>query len=182
MGMAMPGTWIPDGSVTPAKLAEGTMRMVANEVLTGAATTVSFTGLSIDTSKHYILVYDLKTGAAGANIFIFVNADTTVTNYYSQLIDCDAAVLGGNRYNSPMVAWVNANGRESGFAHIFLGVDDYFRCIAQNQRYTGASVRVTQYATCKTGTTADITQIDITSSAANHLVAGSRFTLYEVDY
>lgn len=156
-------------------------QLVAEDTVSGsAATTVTFTGLDINSDEHYILLYRITNTATGSWISLYVNNDTTATNYYSQTVDVNATTFTGSRNNAPYIGNINASDEGVGIVNIFRDVSGYFKFASDVVWHTGASVSNLNFRGSKTATVTNITQLDITASTANALGINSTFKLYRV--
>ena len=89
-------------TIEPSEMSFNVMQEVDSTTVTGSAvTSISFSGLDLDTDGTYFIVINpLKTGSgAWSGISMYCNADTTATNYHNQRITAANTTLGGNRYN-----------------------------------------------------------------------------------
>ncbi len=92
-------------SVETDELSFTTMELVTSGTLTGAATSLDFTGLDLEAAGFYDIIISQKTGGAAGwdSLSMFYNGDTTTTNYYNQYIDVTHATITGARANAASV-------------------------------------------------------------------------------
>lgn len=101
------GDWIRDGTITTPKLVLPldprafmfAPKKVAEITLDADATTITVTGLDILTDKFYEILLITTNPVATGGIRMFINADTTTTNYYTQLLIAEGSGVGAIRYN-----------------------------------------------------------------------------------
>jgi hypothetical protein len=146
-----------------------------------AVTTIDFTGLDINAHNSYSIELDItNVTASGAQIHMFINADTTVTNYYSQYSLASGTSLAGTRANNPTVSSFDANNIVK--CNISLSkVIDKVRAISSCCDLSDATVRVLNYSYAKVGTVTNITQITFTSTVASSIAIGSKIRIYRGD-
>lgn len=162
------------------------MQLLSEQIVGAATTTVTFTGLNINTDRKYILDVLIKTNTAtNVSYKIFINNDTTAGNYQTVLISVTAANVISNGYANTQILELDASGgASSGSANINieLGPDGIFRCISHCNELIAptAAVKLEIYSVSSRVTFANITRIDITASGANQIGAGSIFRLYRV--
>mgnify|MGYP001578255512 CR=1 FL=1 len=189
-GLGIIGTWqIPDNTITTAKILDGTildadmsfrtLKKVAETTLVAQATTITFTGLDINTDQEYFIVVNWLNSAAGnTTLSMYVNNDTTATNYYCEEgFDSGAGRTVAN-INDARVAGITNAGAVSGIGVLFRDVTGNPRASFNTTELATTLVRNYSYAMVKTATVANITQLDFTASAANGLDVGTRITIY----
>jgi len=176
-------TWIDQPSVDISDMPSGTLRLVASTEVTSDTTSVSFTNLDINTDKMYVIICNVKNNTASTSSYnLFINSDTTTTNYYTQLLQAAGTALSANRFTSPQVLYLTAGTRGVSTVKVFLDADSYLKCAFEHLRDTGSGILYVCGHVSKTASVTNITQIDIQASITNAISAGSTFALYKCDY
>jgi hypothetical protein len=156
--------------------------LIEEKILTVAVSSVDFTGLSINRDKVYVLFTSIgnPTGS-DTDIKIYVNADYTDANYYTEYYEANAAVTSIGRGNIPKITGVGANGSSIAVSTIFRDPLGYFKAVCNGTFATGAGICAFNTWISKVATVTDITSIRVLSSIANGLSIGSRLALYSVN-
>ena len=151
---------------------------VVSEVNIGSAVDyVDFTGLDGNTDKFYELFLTITNPEAAASFFLFVNGDTTVTNYYEQYLDANGTTVVAGRSNDPTVAYAAIGERTMARVTITRDPDGYFKYLCLMSYKTGSAVILQSRAGSKTGTVANITSLRVASSVAGAIGVGSNLLL-----
>ena len=140
-----------------------------------AANTITFSGLS-GTYLYDILVEATNGGGAGPAISIYANGDTTITNYYRQLIRANNATITTTRANQAVLCAGNASDKTYVKIQCFRDTNSGFFCAqAVSNQAQGASLNNDTGIVCST---ADIAAniSSLTISADNPLTG--KATLY----
>lgn len=182
VGASVESSEITDATIAPVDVGVGFMTLVEQETLTSAATDVTFSGLDIDTDDHYILIIRWKNGASGSSeLNLFINGDTTLTNYYSQKNEANGAGVTAARTNDSRIAQVSAANLNSFMLlEISLDPDDYVRAFARDMREGSSLPLLVMRFITKVATVANITSITVNCSQANHLAIGTSIGLYKI--
>jgi len=168
---------IKAANVTDAKLAVVKLTRIVETTVASDATTVSFTSLDLNTYKYFLIFVNLAVTDAGEQfISMYVNADTTATNYYSQkILDVDAPATSNN-------AVIMAQDNTTRANHIIFITRDtggYLVASAIGSDYKATNaIRSYKYAWGKVATVTNITQLDFTSDVANGIHAGTVITIF----
>lgn len=157
--------------------------LLAEFEVTGSPTTsVNFSGLDINTHKSYrIEVEIVGVSGGGSNIYMFVNGDSTVTNYYMQMTGYNNTTVSTSRQNHPRI------GNIWGAGVVMQGIVDcsliggIFQYRASSNYLTGSTVQGNDTWGNKVATVANITSIQIVSSSANNIGVGSKIRIYRGD-
>jgi hypothetical protein len=158
---------------------------IASEIVSGAAvTSIQFTGLDLDTDGHYLirLFFTNATGSDSA-VYLEVNGDTTLTNYYNQALQAAAAGASAARINSPQVGFMKgAAGKECIMdLHLYkkASINPYCNVVGT---YTdgGASTIILLNKSWVHNNTTNVTSIELVGSVASSIAIGSHVTVYKV--
>lgn len=159
----------------------GSFSFVASATVAGsAATTLTVSGLDLDTDGSYVVHIEVKnaTGSAG-NVALYYNADTSAGNYDTQLF----LVLGGStfavRNNDANIIGLDASTSGSAEVTVTRQVGGKICALVKGTRNDGANL-VMQDAGMQWRTTAtNITGITLSSSVANSLAVGSNIQVWK---
>lgn len=152
------------------------------EVTGAAVTSIDFTGLEIILHKSYRIELELiNATASNSSINMFINGDTTLTNYYNEMIQANHATLASARYNSPECVGIAANSRAQ--ADIVLSRDyaGYISARSITGNNFGSSVLTEFHTISKTATVTNIWQLTFAASVASSIGIGSKIRIYRGD-
>jgi len=148
--------------------------------LTEDVTTATLDNLDLDRDKAYMLVVSIHNPTTLAPYYyLFFNEDTTLTNYYTQIIYAAATALSASRTNNPYFALASAGQDVFAFVKIIRTPDGYPRWQSNIQYNNPPSINIIHYYGAR-NVVENVTRIDITSSEANGIGAGSRIMLFRV--
>ena len=140
---------------------------------------------AIDKDSEYLLVSDISNPAgatAGQAHNLFVNDNTTSSNYNSQLIGASGSNAVAFRENSAIFQ-LSRNG-ERGITYSHIKLSNIGAYTSQNygiDRAETSNIQIRNYFTSSTAENiTSITKLNIVASATNGIGAGSRFTLYKL--
>lgn len=154
------------------------------DITVGTATTsVDITGLNIGKGDEVLLVSSMNNVVANTSeARIFINGNTTVSNYYTQRIYAMSTSRGASRFNSS-TAIINDNVDTTlAITTIKLTNSGFFVCQSQNSRKIGTgSLLLDDWYATSTFTVTSITSLKIESSLTNAIGIGSRFQLYKIN-
>ncbi len=152
--------------------------LLAEYVVSGSAvTSIDFSGLDINTHKSYRAEVELVNGtASSADIYCFFNGNTTLTNYYSQLLQSNTSTTTSIRLNKASVFSLTASSIVNGVVIVLPKI-----AIAQSIRNIGSTIMHETYSMAKTIPESNITQLTFTSSATSAIGVGSKIRIYRGD-
>ena len=151
------------------------------EVTGSPTTTINITGLDINAHKSYRIEVEIVGVSGGVNIYMFINGDNTVANYYMQMTGYNNTTVSTSRQNQPRI------GNIGGAGVVMQGIVDcsliggIFHYRASSNYLTGSTVQGNDIWGNKVATVANITSIQIVSSTANHIGVGSKIRIYRGD-
>jgi hypothetical protein len=156
---------------------------LADVNVTTATTQIDFDNLNITKDDELKLVYTF-VGATTTerDVSIFVNNNTTASDYTRQLILPLGSSIIANRSNTTDFSYIRSNQKSCGFMDIKVSNNDRFIGQNQNLDHIGSqssSLRQANHNIVSTFTVSSITKISV-SSPSNHIGVGSRLTLYKV--
>lgn len=147
-----------------------------------AVTSVSFAGLNIAKGEIYKIESEFSNSAgAAADIRIFFNGNTTLTNYYTELLQCIEASLVGTRYNGAYFIQAESYVGKS-FASTMVNITQqgYGQWVSDSNRGYDSGSYVEKWCGSTTTTLSSITSITLTCGVAAGIANGSKFTLYKL--
>ena len=164
-----------------ANEAFGAYELIDEIEVSADATTVSFTGLSLNEDDEILLVADHVNDLAGnTGLYLSVNSLTAITNYYRQLLTANDTALTTTRANNNFITFTTAGEKSLVFVEMKLTEGGYFTCQAYSHRdYDGISLRIYNNFIVATTTQSGITSITITARDSNGISSGSHFWLYK---
>lgn len=158
--------------------------LIADYTVDVARTSYTFNGFKLNADEEVVLVSELyNSGASNTITRLFVNGNTTETNYYAQEITADGTSVSGARYNFPVFISASSSYYSVGIANIKLTNNGYFIYqLSQNRNNKGntANLGIYNYHGTSTFTLSQITSITLVSTISSAIGIGSRFQLYKV--
>lgn len=149
--------------------------LVAEILVTGSAvTSVSFAGLDGNAHGGYFLEAFIYNSAAIADYKMYVENDTTDTDYQGAFVSGSTAGSVGNGYAKPVLSNQGAGIIAAIYADIQI-ISGWYSVIASSYRHDGYSIL---WGFRKNAVIANITRLDIVASAASAIGIGSRFRLF----
>lgn len=158
----------------------GAFQLVGDDEISGAAgTTISFTGLDLDTDVHYRLYFRWDNARAGAeNVSLFWNNDTNQANYSKQGCTFNDNVVGASRGANAQLFYCSAQNENCvGVVDLFQDVDGYGRAFYQ---YGRSNSVIHVVGSLYWASTTNLTSLYLTSDNASSMNVGTRATLYKV--
>ena len=159
--------------------------LVGEVSVSSATTQVDFSGLNFTSDDNLMIVADINNSNSGSTAIanrIFVNGDTTVTNYYSlRVLGYGASVLFSSENANTISAQVQGD-KSLAIVNIKMTQSGYF-VYQSNQHRTYVSPSADFMAGSRHGTStftiSSITSLSVVSSEANGIGTGSNFKLYK---
>jgi hypothetical protein len=176
-GGTMAGNIAMNGNQVTGELYRA-QRTIFDYTLPSPAQSVAINSLDINAHGFYILSASFLNNTAGdVPLGLYVNLDTTETNYYDQVIDANGAVITVARYNSCYLGGLPASNRLVVYCLIWRDPSGYSRHFSFTSRHTGSAVVLQNWACSSTLTRTNITKLTIYAGAANSLATGTRIQL-----
>ena len=184
MGTGTPVTTADD--ITAAKmnlkLETASMELVETITLTSAGTTFDFTELS--TTTKYILLLSLDNNtASSANVALYVNNDTTATNYYYIRTHSYGSSHSVTTANTAEASYVLASSSTNAYIIIdkvlASGTAGILAVTSTSVSNVPATINNFTHGMKKTATITDITQLTVVAS--QNMKIGSKASLYKIN-
>ena len=154
--------------------------LLAEEEVTGSpTTTITITGLDLDSSKMFILCFSFKGANNATTGYVYYNNDTTNANYTQQSLQVNGTTVSGARFPGPGLPATASNGRCYAIAFIMRDPDGYVRLNALTIREESSSVKLVNKV-FMWATTNNVTRIDLTANQTNGLAVGTKVLLFGV--
>ena len=168
--------------LTRRSVVKNEYQLLADITVSGSAVTqVDISGLNIGKGEEIVLIADINSVSADNEIYITVNGNTTITNYWHQRLYADGTSVGGTRANMPLLIGLLNNTSGIINANLKLTNNGYFTWQSHTIRnYKATTMFLQEYYGTSTFTLVSISSLRINSSNANGLGVGSRFQLYKV--
>jgi hypothetical protein len=162
----------------PAALRYG-LKKVAEVSVSADTTEADITGLDILTDKLYLVeICSKNPTATTGEVQLCINGNTTLTNYYCQLIDGTGTSAGANRLNRPAVLTTDAGTMSHCICFVSLDPWGYYRALSTATRNTGANLNSSFKVVSSTFTVTNITALNFLHNVAGGLGAGTRIMIY----
>jgi hypothetical protein len=139
---------------------------------------VDFTGLNINTDKVYVLFAVIKnpTSASGS-LKLYVENDTTDTNYYTQRMYAGGTSALASRDNVGYIGVSSGNDVGAGFSVIMKTPTNIPTWTSHWNRNIGSSIEIISASACCISPKSNITTIRIKGTTSGGIGAGSYFLL-----
>ena len=168
---------VKDSGITPAKLSFSPLKLKASAITTSATTTVTFSELDLNTDKVYVLWAQVEYNALNNWLRLFINNDTTTTNYYTQLIWANSTSITGQISNDTLIGYTDTTA--CCLECILMKGEGSSKPKFQGRfnRNTGTEMVLYQFVGSYETAVSNVTQIDISHISANGIGANSKFYL-----
>ncbi len=157
------------------------LKLIATSEVTGSATsTIDFTGLDINTDKFYKIIFNYHNDLASAyGVAMFINADTTTTNYHTQEVHISSNTTASARANNANILYFFNSGTGQAEILLSLSKDGYPNAQAfYDEGKSANAVQIDLRHYKKIGTVANITQVTFTTQTANGFAVGTEVRIY----
>jgi hypothetical protein len=155
---------------------------VADIVVSSNTTQVDITGLDIQKGSEYLLVSDGLIGGSSDYWELFVNNNTTSSNYYVQFINGEGTTAAAGRNNLADFSESGSNTRFLTYSHIKLSnIGAYTSQNYSIREFGTSSLRiVNKFISSTAENITSINQLNIRSFRSNGIQSTSRFQLYKL--
>ena len=157
-------------------------RLLAEYEVTGAAVTqIDFTGLDINSHKSYMVDIECKNQfALVSSIYMLINGDMTITNYWNNLLYATTNASSG-RTNNPTIASMQPSSPGAAKVSIFRDIDGNVRAISNAIEGAPSILNVLHFSYAKIASVTNITRLTFASAVANAIGIGSKIRIYRGD-
>lgn len=170
------------GGLTLGGTAVNAQTLVASTTVSGSAvTSISFTGLDLDTHLSYIIEVESKCGTSGGLFSIYANNLQTATDYYSQLHNGLSTTAGAEAANNARIGYLYSNGLLGKTTiDVSYATGRYFMATSRMLRQTTSTTfHIESSGVFKTAElVANLTRIDLTANASNGFAVGTKARIY----
>jgi hypothetical protein len=160
----------------------GAWKRVGSTVLTGTATSVTFSGLTGNTAGVYLLSGQAKFAQNSCAVTTAINNDTTASNYGRQYLNGTNTTVAAARSTNTNDNWMaGGTNQYCGATQLIFAKSGFIRPMISQQANTISTTTVTQIqitGTSWNNTADEITSLVINCSQANGFAAGTQFDLY----
>lgn len=180
--LAGPHRLMYDG--TDMILVDYTPALLDEQEVTGSdVTTVTFTGLDMNSHKSYRIEIDhLPDASSDTEIAMYANNDTTATNYYFQQILGQATTVTGARSNAASITSTIANSRNYIVVNLGYGTGLFVHAQAISNRSVGSGVDfLSRHWSKSSAISTNLTRLDFTADQASGIRVGSIIRIYRGD-
>jgi hypothetical protein len=155
---------------------------VADITTTANATQVDISSLSIGKDSEYLLVSDVDNIVNDTSYSLAVNDNTTLTNYYAQLIAGNGSTASAERQNLPRLFYNGSTGKHLNYTHIKLSEIGAYTAQTYGIRDYGTTTPIVYnfFVSSTAENITSITKLNFIASRSNALGSGSRFILYKL--
>ena len=168
------------GGLTLAGTAVNAQTLVASTTVSGSAvTSISFTGLDLDTYLSYLIEVE-TLGASNDPFSIYANNLQTATDYRSQLHNGTSTTAGSESANNARIGYTYNNMRGKTTIDVSYASGRYFMATSRMLRQTASTTFYTESSgVFKTAElVANLTRIDLTHSSSGGFAVGTKARLY----
>lgn len=166
-----------------AAASAGAMSLVGTTTVAGAAaTTLASVTLALDTDIEYLVRIKMSNAtASNANISLFYNADTTATNYDTQILTANNTTISGARANNAIVVTLSASLNATFTLRIIRSNDGLVTAAIMDMVRNVSSGIAFQNAAHSWRTTAtNVTGLTLSSSVASALAIGTSIKVWKI--
>jgi len=160
-----------------------TSLLVEHIVTSVAETSIDFSGLDISIHKSYHIEIEILNATASTGfVNCFVNNDTVVTNYYSQVSGGSGGSPIAAGYNAPYVMrYIAGSMPQCGKMSMHIVSGNVMYNSETTIKASASSMYVETFGGFKVATVTNITQLTFTSSVVGALGVGSKIRIYRGD-
>lgn len=152
--------------------------LLAEIIVTSDLASVEFTGLDILSHKSYRIEFDWISGLT-LPIDLFINGDTTATNYWNQELQINGATVTGVKTNTAHIAYSNTNKAKY---VIFVQMDalGFVQATSQGITGLGSGSLAENYYWLKVASVTNVTTLKL-QSATSGILIDSQIRIYRGD-
>ena len=155
--------------------------LLADYTVSGSAiSSYTFSGLNITSDDEVVFVSDITNQNNTSFLYLYVNGNTTTTNYNSQQIEATGTNVSGVRTNDTRAIVSIPNYKTYAMINIKLTNNGYLVFQSHTNYKYGSEIGIVEHFGTSTFTLSSIKSLTLTSSVASAIGIGSRFQLYRV--
>lgn len=158
-----------------------TSRLINETIISSSTNIINFT-VPVNNKGYEMYIYLNNSNVATADISIYINNDSTETNYTSQVMTVNGAIITSARANTAHI--MAASALAEGFSVLKIQKTNLNTLVihSDGSRFIGStSILLEKTTVTKTAKISDITAISIAGSLSNSIGSGSEFRIYKVD-
>ena len=156
-----------------------TVNEVGTNTLAAKATSITVSGLDLDTDSVYLVRGTIMNGGTSDYSSIFFNADTTATNYHHQRDSATGSTAQGERRNDSRI-FFSGTTRQSTFEGTMMrSADGKVKMILAINDSATTDIQIKNVALEWITTSTNVTGITITNGTATNLDVGSKLSVYK---
>jgi len=141
---------------------------------------VEFTNLDGNSAWFYWLLVVIKNpSTTSSHLNLYVNGDTTESNYHYAYLSSSSGGVSGGVENRPSILYFDSGIRALLSIVISKDVDGYFRYMSRGVRKTGSNIVIDIRYGCRNSTISNITSLRIQGLASGMIGTGSKFMLFK---
>lgn len=153
----------------------------SSTLTTGNATTITVSNIDLDTDGQYIIRYFIKA-TVGQTVRLYVNGDTTNTNYYStRIYHAGNSTMNNVCVNDACIASID---QKDCYGEIRICKTAGLAVKAHTEQTTMDSTATRSvfnaYSWSYVANTNNVTSVSLTSDSANGLLAGSTIQVWKM--
>jgi len=159
---------------------KNTMEKIAEVNVSSDCDYVDFTNLDGNDDWFYWLLIVIKNpSTTSTHLNLYVNGDTTESNYHYAYLSSGSGGVSGGVENRPSILYLDSGVGALLSIVISKDVDGYFRYMSRGVRKTGSDVVVDIRHGCRDSTISNITSLRIQGLASGMIGVGSKFILFK---
>lgn len=154
-----------------------------------AATTLTISGLDLDTDGRYFIMLTLRNATtSAANISLYCNSDTTAGDYTRQALTANGSSITGTRASDAIVGGLDSNaggtgaGNNNAILYLWKDFDGYPAMLVPLTWRGGTSGLLQTFAVQWKTTGTNVTSLIVSSSISSSLDVGSKIEVWKVTH
>ena len=148
---------------------------VANE------TSRTFSGLNITKDDFIKIVFTATNPTSSSQYNLFVNGNTTNSNYWFQFVNAVGTSLSGNRVNASRPFYCNGGTSSINTAYVKISENNRANYFAQRTDEISSNVNLIYLYHTTTFDVSSITSFTLNAETSNAIGTGSRIQIYRLD-
>lgn len=172
-----------DISVSPVATQAFASSLLAEYIVSGSAvTSINFSGLDINTHKSYRVEIEFINVTSLSNLYMFINGDTTLTNYQSQVTTANATTSSSTRNNTPTCIFVGTLLGSNSMIIDIIKTNGYISALFRGKVLMTSNLNQVEIGSVdKVASITNLTQLAFTAQVASAIGVGSKIRIYRGD-